>query len=49
MAFQPKTRDRFTNDGSEVIASAPEEFAALINAELARGVAAVKSARMKRM
>jgi tripartite-type tricarboxylate transporter receptor subunit TctC len=48
-SFQPKTRDRFTNDGSEVIASAPEEFAALINAELARWVAAVKSAGMQRM
>jgi hypothetical protein len=48
-SFQPKTRDRFTNDRSEVIASAPEEFAALINAKLARWVAAVKSARMQRM
>jgi hypothetical protein len=32
-----------------VIASAPEEFAALINAELARWVAMVKSTRMQRM
>ena len=38
-----ETRERLSADGSEIIASSPEEFAALIRLELARWVGVVKS------
>jgi tripartite-type tricarboxylate transporter receptor subunit TctC len=45
----PETKERFSSDGSEVLASTSEEFAALLKSELARWVTVVKSTGMERM
>jgi tripartite-type tricarboxylate transporter receptor subunit TctC len=43
------TRDKLSADGSEVIASSPEEFAAMIRSEVTRWTAVVKTAGMPPM
>jgi tripartite-type tricarboxylate transporter receptor subunit TctC len=45
----PDTRERLMSDGSEVLASTPEEFAALITGELAKWVKVVKATGMALM
>lgn len=40
----PEARDRLRSDGSEVVASSPEDFAAFIQAEMAKWVKVVKAA-----
>lgn len=40
----PGITERLASDGSEVVASSPEEFAALIKAELAKWATVVKAA-----
>lgn len=39
----PDTRERLTSDGSEVVASSPEEFAAFIKTEIVKWAAVVKA------
>ncbi|HEV2009057.1 MAG TPA: tripartite tricarboxylate transporter substrate-binding protein, partial [Burkholderiales bacterium] len=39
----PDTRERLTGDGSEVVASSPEEFAAFIKTEIVKWAAVVKA------
>jgi tripartite-type tricarboxylate transporter receptor subunit TctC len=45
----PEAKERFSSDGSEILASTSDEFASLIKAELARWVNVVKSTGMERM
>jgi tripartite-type tricarboxylate transporter receptor subunit TctC len=44
-----ETKDKLSADGSEIVASAPEEFAAMIRSEVDRWTAAVKAAGIPRM
>lgn len=45
----PDMKERLTSDGSEVVASTPEEFAALIKTELARWAKVVKATGIQPM
>jgi tripartite-type tricarboxylate transporter receptor subunit TctC len=45
----PDVRERLAHDGSEVVASTPEEFAAMLKSEIARWQAAVKAAGIQQM
>ena len=45
----PDVRDKLANDGSEIVASTPEEFAAMLKSEIARWRAAVKAAGIPQM
>ena len=45
----PDVRERLAGDGSEVVASTPEEFSAMLKSEIARWQAAVKAAGIQQM
>ena len=43
----PDTRERLASDGSEVVASSPEEFAAFLRTEIVKWAKVVKAARIQ--
>jgi tripartite-type tricarboxylate transporter receptor subunit TctC len=45
----PDIRDKLMTDGSEVVASTPDEFAAMLKSEIARWQAAMKAAGIQQM
>jgi tripartite-type tricarboxylate transporter receptor subunit TctC len=45
----PDIREKLSADGSEIIASSPEEFGAMIKSEISRWTAVVKAAGIPRM